>query len=225
MYIDHPLVLVRLLQLASPALPVGAYGYSQGLEWAVEDGVVHDETSAKGWIKGVFVHSLTDLDAPVLARLVDAWINRDFDGVDYWNHYLLACRETRELRDEDIHLGRALAKLLDGLGLQWSNRGISKKTCFAMLFSLAATEWKIPKPVILSGYLWAWLENQVLAAIKLVPLGQLAGQRMLFELAELIPASVEHALATGDEQIGAALPLMAIASSRHETQYSRLFRS
>lgn len=216
---------MRLLQLASPALPVGAYGYSQGLERAVEDKLIYDELSARHWIEGIFLHMLSRTDAPVLARLFDAWSVGDDETLDYWNQYLLACRETMELRAEDIHLGQALGKLLDGLGLNWSGRKIPKNTSFAMPFSLAAAEWAIPKPATLSGYLWAWLENQVLAAIKLVPLGQSAGQRLLFQLAERIPAAVEQALTLKDDQIGAALPMMAIASSRHETQYSRLFRS
>ncbi|MGH8475106.1 MAG: urease accessory protein UreF [Methylococcales bacterium] len=225
MVIDQPLALVRLLHLVSPALPVGAFSYSQGLERAVEDRVVHDEKSAKDWIGGVFDQALSRLDAPVLARFVDAWSERDIDRTEYWNHYLLACRETRELRDEDSQLGRALARLLDGLGFPETHRNIAQKVSFAMLFGFAAAEWQIPKAQAVSGYLWAWLENQVLAAIKLLPLGQLAGQRMLFELAQRIPASVERALAMRDDQIGGALPFLAIASSRHETQYTRLFRS
>jgi urease accessory protein len=225
MFIDRPLALVRLLQLASPALPVGAYGYSQGLEWAVEDGAVYDEPSARDWIRGVLVHTLTRTDAPVLARMFDAWTEGSADSAYTWNAYLVACRETRELRDEDIHLGQALGKLLVGLGLDWPGAEAPRNTGFALPFSFAAATWRIPRSVTLSGYLWAWLDNQVLAAIKLVPLGQLAGQRMLFDLAAMIPDSVERALAFEDRQIGAALPFMAIASSRHETQYSRLFRS
>lgn len=223
--IDPPLALVRLLQLASPALPVGAFGYSQGLEWAVEDGTVSNQASAQDWIEGILLHLQARLDVPILARMYDVWQTGDRSAIDRWNGILLAGRETRELREEELHLGQALIKLLDGMQAIQADYIPPKKSTFAAAFSLAAVQWNIPKAATVNGYLWAWLENQVLAAIKLVPLGQLAGQRMLFELGERIPKVIDRALEIEDSQIGAALPFLAIASSRHESQYTRLFRS
>ena len=225
MAIDVSPALLRLLQLSSPSLPVGAYSFSQGLEWAVEDKLVSDESTFRGWVSDIMTLTLANLDAPVLGRMYDAWIDNDLGAVNMWNEFLYASRETKELRDEDSHLGQALAKLVAGLGLPWSEQQITMSPTFAMLFSMAAVRWKIPKPAMISAYLWAWLENQVLAGIKLVPLGQLAGQRILLEVSGFIPNYIERALKLKDEAIGFSLPMVAIASSRHETQYSRLFCS
>jgi urease accessory protein len=219
--------VLRLWQLISPTLPIGAYAYSAGLETACEAGWVADEAQAKDWIAGQLSHSLAVLDVPLLARLYAAWQASDAAAVDYWNSYLQACRETAELLAEDRHMGMALAKLLGDLGLEsaviWFERGDAS---FATSFSLAAVHWNIPLQEAAAGYLWAWCENQVAAAVKLVPLGQTAGQRLLLSLAAAIPAAVDHGLSLEDpEDIGAACPGVIHASMRHETQYSRLFRS
>jgi len=224
--IENSTALLRLLQLASSTLPVGAYSYSQGLEWAVEEGFITNKGDTKQWVTTVLTHSISRLDAPILARMFDGWVNDDPGVVGYWNDTLLACRETRELRDEDSHLGCALGKLLGDLGLSWpEGRSDQQQLSFAIAFSFAAVQWNIPKVAMVSGYFWGWLENQVLAAIKLVPLGQVAGQRILFDVAALIPSLIQQAIELTDEEIGGALPVLAIASSCHETQYTRLFRS
>lgn len=221
-----PTAELRLWQLISPALPVGAYAFSAGLEYACEAGWLRDERAAQEWIGGQLEHSLTALDVPVLARLHRAWGAGDLAAVTYWNGFLQASRETRELLEEDRHMGTALARLLTDLGMEpaqaWFERGDGS---FANLFALAATQWSIGLGSAASGYLWAWCENQIAAAIKLVPLGQTAGQRLLLKLAGAIPACVERGLALADEDIGAACPGVVQASAQHETQYSRLFRS
>jgi urease accessory protein len=219
--------MLRLWQLISPALPVGAYAYSAGLETACDAGWVADEAQTREWIAGQLGHSLAALDVPLLARLYAAWQAENAAAVDYWNSYLQASRETAELLAEDRHLGTALAKLLGDLGLapanEWFERGDAS---FATSFALAAVHWRIPLEEAAAGCLWAWCENQVAAAVKLVPLGQTAGQRLLLILADAIPAVVEHGLAIEDpEDIGAACPGVIHASMQHETQYSRLFRS
>ena len=177
---DNPLALLRLLQLTSPALPIGAYAYSQGLEYATEAGWVHDEASARQWITGVLAHGVSRLDVPVLALLYTAWQQHAIKRIDEWNDFLLAARESSELKKEDTHLGGALKQLLSDLQLpaaqQWPT---GKDSSFANMFALAAVHWQIPLVDTARGYLWTWTENQVSAAIKLVPLGQVAGQRML----------------------------------------------
>jgi urease accessory protein len=220
------LALVRLLQLVSPGLPIGMYSYSQGLERAVDDGWVSNAVEAAEWISGLMDNCLTHIDLPLLARLYEAWENNDEARVVYWTQILVANRETAELRAEDRHTGQALARLLDSLGLVdvrvWLRR---PETTLATLFSLVAVHWGISRRETLVGYLWGWLENQVLCAVKLVPLGQVAGQRLLIELAEKIPLLVDGALNVADDDIGGSAFGLALASSRHETQYSRLFRS
>ena len=217
---------LRLWQLISPALPVGAYAYSAGLETAVHRGWVSDEESFARWSGGQLRHALSALDVPLLGRLMAAWSAADGAAVEYWTGWLLASRETAELRAEDRHLGRALARLLVDLGESrahgWDRDG---EVTWATLFALAAVAWKIPPEAAARGYLWAWLENQVAAAVKLVPLGQSAGQRVLLRLADDIEPAVAGGLDLPEDDIGAGAPGLALASSWHETQYTRLFRS
>ena len=221
-----PAALLRLLQLASPALPVGAFHFSQGLEYAIEAGWVRNEAEAVEWIAGLAAHAIGTLDLPILRRLHAIWLRGDADAALAWSRRLLAARETAELRAEDRHLGSALARLLGDLGLEaarpWSGR---QDSCYAALFALAAVHWGIPADECAWAYLWAWGENQVLAAVKLVPLGQTAGQRMLGRLIDGIPAIAAASAAVADEDIGIAAPMQGIASARHETQYTRLFKS
>ena len=223
---ESPTSLLRLLQLTSPALPVGAYAYSQGLEYAIQAGWVNDESSARDWIGGILEHALTQLDGPVLLRLLSAWEEQDPERVRYWNRFILASRESRELQQEDAHLGQALARLLNDLGMTKAGPFIrEQKAAFVTLFSLAVVRWQVSAADALQGYLWSWTENQVAAAIKLVPLGQTAGQRMLLALGERIPRFAGRAAEVGDDDIGQITQGLAMASAWHETQYSRLFRS
>lgn len=216
---------LRLWQLISPTLPVGAYAYSTGLEYAVECGWVKNESEATEWICGQLQHNLATLDVPVLSRLYMAWQENDIQQVIYWNRFLLAARESKELRDEDCHLGSALALLLPELGISINPDVMAGPVGYATLFSLGASHWQIPVTDMAQGYLWAWAENQVAAAIKLIPLGQTAGQRIMSSMVDIVPAAVSHAATLEEDDIGAIAPAVAIASAKHETQYSRLFRS
>ena len=223
------LPLVRLLQLASPALPVGAYSYSQGLEAACDAKIVRDKASAEQWISDVLPFNIATMEAPILARLYIAWQSSDLKSAVYWNQYFLASRETAELRAETEQMGYSLAKLLvDGKFCDpaqlMSLNGLQPKG-FPAAFSFAAVSFAVPIDEALTAYLWSWLENQVIAAVKLAPLGQVAGQAMLFELGQTIPGVVEQALTLGDDDLCNFTPGLAILSAQHETQYSRLFRS
>jgi len=218
--------LLRLLQLVSPALPIGGYNFSQGLEYAIEVGWVRDEASALAWIDGLMRASVGTLDVPVLRRLHAAGSAQDDEAVSRWSRFLIASRETSELRAEDRHLGRSLAKVLAEAGLAraraWQTRS---DATFATLFALGCTHWHVGADQCAWGYLWTWAENQVLAAVKAVPLGQSAGQRMLDALIDRIPHVALSAASLPDEDIGSAAPMHLIASAAHETQYTRLFRS
>jgi urease accessory protein len=216
--------LLRLLQLCSPALPIGAYAYSQGLEHAVTAGWVTDEESAAGWILGLLEHALPSLDVPVLLRLIDAW---DSGGDSHpWNDFLFASRGSAELRAEDQRLGSALARLLVSLDVRDATDWVSAPhVTHACMFALASARWGIAPADAAAGYLFSWAENQVGAATRLVPLGQTAAQRILSRATGLIPAAVARAATLQDEELGFAAPAHAIASALHETQYSRIFRS
>ena len=220
------LALLRLLQLVSPALPIGAFNFSQGLEYAIEAGWIRDEAQAGRWIQGVAQQGVGTLDIPLLARMHTAWSAGDADGVRVLSRQLIASRETCELREEDRHLGRSLAKILISLDLpQAEGWQRSDEATLAALFALAAVHSQVPLQATCVGYLWAWAENQVIAAVKLLPLGQTAGQRVLEGLRLTIPSICSAALQLADEQIGTSTPGVGIASARHETQYTRLFRS
>jgi urease accessory protein len=218
--------LVRLMQLTSPALPVGSFAYSQGLEWAVEAGWVTDEETCAQWMVACLQQTLGRVDLPILMRMQSAWHDDDLDAVAMWSAQLRAWRETSELRSEERDRGRALARLLAGLGIReaevWREHPHSS---FAAGFSLAADRWRIPPRDAATAYAWAWLENLTINAVKLIPLGQLAGQRLLSRLSVGLPVLAQAAAGLEDDDIGGTLPALAIASARHETQYTRLYRS
>lgn len=210
--------LARLLQLASPALPVGAYTYSQGLEWAVEAGTVKDEATALAWIADQLEWNLGRFEAPLLARMMmaDEAARAELDA------RYLASRETAELRAETLQMGHSLRRLIDDLSLSVA---VPPAPTFACVWSALAAHWRIAPAEALTAWLWSWAENQVMAALKAVPLGQAAGQRILLEIGGRIPAIVERALKLDEESTSNFAPGFAIACARHETQYSRLFRS
>lgn len=225
------LSLIRLLQLASPTLPVGAYTYSQGLEWAVESGAVRNEAGAARWIGDLLDWNLALFEAPLLAQLIRAWDEGDDALVAVLNADFLASRETEELRAETVQMGYSLVRLLADLDAfstlpGWRERlRALDETAFPAAWAAAAAAWAIPVDMALPAYLWAWLENQVMAAVKAVPLGQSAGQRLLATLGARIPDLAAAAARLPADQWSNFTPGLALASSRHETQYTRLFRS
>lgn len=220
------IALLRVLQLASPALPIGGYAYSQGLEYAVEQAWVSDLDSAEAWLDGVAKRALGQLDIPVLLRQFAALAAGDLETVHRWNEWLLANRETAELYLEDSQQGGALLRLMISLemptALDWPRgEAIALMTAFAM----AGSHWQTDVRSLAHGVLWSWLENQVGAATKLVPLGQTDAQRLLGRLLPGLPLIVDAASELKDDELGAGLPGLAFASARHEHQYTRLFRS
>jgi len=216
--------LVRLLQLASPTLPVGAFSYSQGLEAAVEVGMVRDRASAEQWIGDVLLLSLARMEAPMLLRLIAAWRADDGADAERWNEAFLASRETQELRAETVQMGYSLRTLLVQLEDAAPLAALDEPS-FPAAFAYAVARWKIDPHDALVAYLWSWLENQVMAALKAVPLGQTDGQRILLALGARLEAIAGEAAALDDDALGAYAPGLALLSSFHETQYSRLFRS
>ncbi len=218
--------MLNLMRLTSPSLPIGAFAYSQGLEHVCDQEWVKDEESTRDWITGLMHTSQANLDLPVLIRLYEAWQSSNLEQIEYWSKFLLASREAKELYDEDHYLGKALSKLLQDLEVPLVNEIIETQyVTYATAFSLAAYIWQINKHDCCCGYLWAWCENQVNAAIKLIPLGQTAGQRILSSFINDIPNLVETAMQLDDDEIGSTAVGLGIASAKHETQYSRLFRS
>lgn len=223
------LSLTRLLQLASPALPVGAYTYSQGLEWAVESGTVRDEATALGWIGDLLEWNLGRFEAPLLVRMLAACRKGDGALLIELNERFLSSRETAELRAETLQMGYSMTRLLGELGDLPADALAALRALdapgFPAAWASAAAAWDVDATAALTAYLWSWAENQVMAALKAGPLGQAAGQRVLLALGGRIPAIVERALVLDEADFSNFAPAFAIACSRHETQYSRLFRS
>ena len=221
--------LVRLLQLASPALPIGAYSYSQGLESAVTQNWIRDGETAERWICDALELVVAPGEAAALWRLLVAVERGDWISAREWNDWFRASREAFELRAETEQMGGALVKLVGDLDLLDPAAREASATMHPLAlpaaFALAACAFGISPEPAATAYLWTWLENQVLAAIKTIPLGQLAGQRLLIRLGARIPAALAIARSIGDERMSTFAPGLALASSLHETQYSRLFRS
>jgi urease accessory protein len=221
--------LARLLQLASPALPVGAYAYSQGLEWAVESGVVHNEASTLMWIGNLLEWNMGRFEAPLLAQMLRACNAQDAEKIAQLNTRYLAGRETAELRAESLQMAYSLVQLLTELGEDGAPALLLARTLttpmFPAVWACAAASWQIEEVEALTAYLWSWVENQTMAAIKAVPLGQAAGQRIMFALGAHIAPTAERAQRLPEADYSNFAPGFAIACSRHETQYSRLFRS
>jgi len=221
--------LLRLLQLASSTLPVGAYSYSQGLESAVAEGWVTDAEGAGRWIGDHLDCGLARFEAPLWWRLYAAWQARDFAAVRQWNELVVATRDAAELRAETVQMGRALMRLARDAQLIDGDRMAAADTldpiAWPTAFTLLAVGFGIGAANGLAAYLWSWTESQVLAAMKAVPLGQVAGQTLLGALAARVPAIVAAAAALPDADLNGFLPGLSIESCRHETQYSRIFRS
>lgn len=218
--------LVGLLRLVSPALPIGAFAYSRGLEHAVTRGWVHDEASAERWIAGLLIHSLSNLDGPLLVRIERALRANDMAAALRWIELSRASRESRELLLEDDQMGRALLRLLTDLGVPHAKELLDAQAHSLVAgFAVAGIHHGVAIRELVAGLFYAACEGQTQAAVRLVPLGQTSGQRILSSAMRAMAACVEHALAVEDHDIGALAPALAMGSAWHETQYSRLFRS
>jgi urease accessory protein len=222
--------LLSLIWLASPALPVGGFSYSEGLEPAVDAGLVRDEASARDWLLDQLVLGLASSELPLLAAALGAWRRGDRARIQELNDWLLATRETAEARLQSEQMGRSLAAWLrqrpgtDAAALA-ALTGLQPAPSYPIAFALAAAGSAATPREAALAYAFGWAENMVQAALKAVPLGQTAGQHILGTLAEAIPEAIDHALALADSERVASLPGLAVLGARHETQYSRLFRS
>lgn len=225
MLIDQDAALLSLLQLASPALPVGAYSYSEGLETLVEIGQIHDPDSLHHWLVQELHYGAIRLEAAVMLRAYNAVSVEDRHALNYWNRWLSAAKETAELREQSQQMGRALIRLLQEIRPQSLAHACDRPCNFAIAFGLAAADWQINDKAATLGYLHSWATNLINAGIKLIPLGQTAGQRLLLELHPNLSQAVQEVLNLGDDNLYSCGWGLALASMAHETQYTRLFRS
>ena len=223
--------LLQLIWLASPALPVGGFSYSEGLEASVERRGVTSESIASDWLSDQLHLALARGDLAVVAKALAAWRRGDLAHVRELNDWVLQTRETSELRLQAEQMGRSLVDWLRNQDAGQPDRLRELDALAAMsptypvAFALAASRTHATVRDALLAFAFGWAENMVQAALKSVPLGQSAGQRILARLAREIPAAADHAQRLMDSERQAFSPMLAILSAQHETQYSRLFRS
>jgi urease accessory protein len=235
--------LLNLLHISSSALPIGAFAYSQGLEYTLEAGWCKNADDVEQWIKSVMVHGLGGVDLPILKRLHQAWsayfseheqVNKENTNINSlnalslkeWNATLLAFRETKELYLEDIQVGDAFK--------QWhksqSSEHLAKlelvdKPTVVCMYALNGVIKGLTVEECLIGFVWSWLENQITSASKAMPMGQTDGQNIIRHLIPEVAAVIESAMQIEDDDIGSGLVGLSMSSALHENQYSRLFRS
>ena len=223
-----PSGLLQLIWLASPALPIGGFSYSEGLEAAIEQGLVHDADSSTAWIVDQLHLTQSRGDMAVMAQAIPAWQSGDAASLKSLNQWVMATRESAEMRLQTEQMGRSLLDWLRNLQ-QASEAQLTLcaqlPTTYPLSMALALSLAPAPLEQALQAYAFGWAENMTQAALKAVPLGQNAGQRMLARLAQEIPQAVQTALHLSDDERQAFSPMLAILSARHETQYSRIFRS
>jgi urease accessory protein len=231
-----PLSLPRLLQLASPALPVGAFSYSQGLESAIETGCVRDLATARAWIEDHLMLVLARMEGPVYAEAHGRWLDRDWTGLAALNAGFIATRESSEPRAETLQVGHAytawmtqVPPLDDAARAGLATLTGAHRLAAPVAAAMAAASLGLDAGAGLTGYLFGFVENQVMVLAKALPLGQIAGQRLLLAVAERLPEAVALACALAardrEGERTSAAPMLAILAMQHETQYSRLFRS
>ncbi len=216
--------LLHLLQFASPALPIGGYSYSQALEAALEGGIVTDAASGREWIARHLHEVVAQWDAPVFWRLLKAFEARDDAAVALWSERFLASRDSAEFRAETVQMGFSLVRLIAELGVA-DTSALGPEVALPTAYACAVDALGVPHEEALLAMLFAWAENQVLVCVKSVPLGQVAGQRMLLSLRPDLEQAARHAQTLGDDEMSNWSPGLSILSMRHEVQHGRLYRS
>ncbi|TVR15971.1 MAG: urease accessory protein UreF [Phormidium sp. GEM2.Bin31] len=229
--------LLNLLQLTSPGLPLGAYNYSEGLETLVEQQQISNAAQLGSWLEMELQFGAIAVEGAILVRAYHALTHSDLDTLVYWNHWLTASRDSRELQQQSWQMGNSLLRLLADLltdledispqlpDLATCRRELAPNCNLAIAYALAVAHWKIPLEDAILGYLHSWSSNLIGAGVKLIPLGQTSGQRLIRQLHPVLEAGSQRLLSLGDEDLFACTWGASLASMQHETLYSRLFRS
>ncbi len=226
--LDSPLALLGLLQLASSALPVGAYSYSEGLEVLVDRRQVNDGSSLEHWLRQELSYGAIRVEAAVMQRAIAAANQANWPRLHYWNAWLSAFRDGEELRQQSWQMGRSLLRLLQTLEPDWIDAvgwDGQDEWNFAIAFGIAASCWQVGAQAATLGYLQSWATNLVNAGIKLIPLGQTTGQQLLCRLRPVLIQTTDSITGLQDDDLASCGWGLSLASMAHETHYSRLFRS
>lgn len=217
---------LRLMQLLSPVLPVGAYSYSQGLEWAVNEGWVTSRSDFEQWLNELVCGPLAQQELPLLRNIYRACANNDIQSVTYWCQETLAFRDTAESRAEERARATAYLRVLDALPDEVCDnyRANMQQTPFASI-AWASVNWHIEEQALLHAFAYNWLDAYIVNGVKIIPLGQSDGQALLHAMLPKLSEAVDTALGVSNESIGFSVPAVAMASCGHEVQYSRVYRS
>ena len=222
-------MLLKLLQLYNSALPVGGYNYSEGLETAIDQGIITTEYGLSQWLQNELSHGAIRLEAALMLRGYRCWQNQELETLTAWNQWGSAVKETSELREQSWQMGNTLIRLLLALDsdseLKTGMQMIEKPYNSAIAFGVAAAHWQIEEKAAILGYLHSWATNLINAGVKLIPLGQTNGQQLLLQLHPEIETATREIITLPDDDLYSCSWGLALASMQHETQYSRLFRS
>ncbi|MDX2255182.1 MAG: urease accessory protein UreF [Pseudanabaenaceae cyanobacterium bins.39] len=239
MTISNDLSLLRLMQLTSPMLPVGAYSYSEGIEYLCDRGIIHDEQTLTNWLSRELQTGFIKTEAAIAMQAYRSANIHDLARLQYWNAWLSATRESEEMRLASWQMGQSLIKLWQSLDqgdqnfmqlLPTTRDNADGQGCnYAIAFGIVAASWAIVPDLIAYGYLYSWLSNLVSAAVRAVPLGQTLGQKVIFQLGDQILQTATSVMGYSDQDMRDQLEWCgwgaSLACANHETQYSRLFRS
>lgn len=220
--------LLSLLQLCNSSLPLGAYTYSEGIETLVSEKKIFDQNSLKQWLINELKYSSIKIETAIFYRCYQLAKSQQYEQINYWNSWLNATRETQELREQNWQMGKSLLRLIKGIEpklYQEISPYFQQEISSAPLFGLIMAKWQIPKDQAILGYLHNWVNNQVSVGVKLIPLGQTEGQKILLELNLIIGNIAEELVNLKDEELSWCSWGLSYASMKHETLYSRLFRS
>jgi urease accessory protein len=225
-------MILELLQLSSPALPLGAYSYSEGLETLVEQGVINNENTLKDWLTQELYQGAIRLEVAIMLRAYRCILQQNLTQLNDWNDWLNAARETSELREQSWQMGNSLCRLLLELELiqersylQSAIETVGKPCNYAIAFGIGAASWQINENHAVLGYLQSWATHLITAGVKLIPIGQTSGQKILLQLNSVILKSTTEILILSDDNLVSCSWGLGLASMTHETQYTRLFRS
>ncbi|MGB3692605.1 MAG: urease accessory protein UreF [Spirulinaceae cyanobacterium] len=228
-------MVLRLLQLASSALPVGTYNYSEGLEYLVGKGAISTPESLESWLRQELAFGVIRLETAVMLRSYNCLVARDLCQLNYWNKWLSASKESVELREQSWQMGSTLMRLLGDIPIAnqdenlptWQQviSGLNKPHNYGIAFGIGVAYWQISIEEAILGYLQSWATNLIGVGVKLIPLGQTTGQQLLFKLDSQISATAQEIIALKDEDLCSCGWGLSLASMAHETQYTRLFRS
>jgi urease accessory protein len=223
----HSPQLLRLIQLSSPLLPVGGYSYSEGLESLILQGKIVDRSTLQTWLDRELHSGAIGIETAIMDRAYLAQSQLNSERLNQWNNWLTAARETEELRLQSWQMGSSLIKLALELTpkIQDSIDSIGSPCHYAIAFGMTAQAWQIDRHSTIRAYLNSWVNNQIVVGVKLIPLGQTAGQKMVWELHGAVEIRSQKITALKDRDLYACSWGSALASMQHETLYSRLFRS